>query len=84
MFDTPTFLAFASAAFAGFMAVGVAVSGRRMLPHWLFAAGMAVLAVECLCSGQLATALLPDQVAFWQSGNFRRRHCSQAYGWLSV
>jgi len=70
MFDTPAFLAFSSAAIAGAMAIGVAFSGRRLLAHRLFAAGMAVLAVESVFSGSAANALLPDQIVYWQKWGF--------------
>lgn len=36
-------------------------------PHWLFVAGMAVLAVEGVFTGLSAAAVLPDRAAYWQT-----------------
>src|SRR5882724_2419599 len=59
-------LAFSSGLLAGALAFGVFFQSRRAIQHWLFAAGMATLALESLCAGFAADAVLPEEVAYWQ------------------
>ena len=58
-------LAFASAIFAGAMAIAVAWYERRAVAHWSFAAGMAVLAIESFCSGMAMDAVFSEAVVYW-------------------
>lgn len=65
--DTATILAFAAALGAGLLALSVARSARRSLPHWCFVAGMGLLSVESVFCGLTQTALLPEQMVYWQN-----------------
>jgi len=65
--DFAYIFAFASALFAGAIAVVIALSARRSIAHWSLATGMAALAAESVCSGFAADALLPDEIVHWQS-----------------
>ncbi len=59
-------LAFASATLAGIIALGAAIRAERASERWAFAAGMAVLAVERVCSGLMASAGSPYAMFQWQ------------------
>jgi len=59
-------LTFGSAALAGIIAIGAAIRAGRAVERWAFAAGMAVLAVERICSGLMATAISPYAMFQWQ------------------
>ncbi len=60
-------LAFASALFAGTMAVTVVWHERRSAAHWSFVVGTLLLALESLFSGLSADALLPEDLLWWQN-----------------
>ncbi len=64
--NTPVILAFASAGFSGALAVAALWQGRRSLSHWLFTAGMLVLAVERVLAGMSLLASDPKETASWQ------------------
>ena len=59
-------LPFASAACSGALAIGVLFRARRSVARWTFAAGMAVLAAEGVCSGLTAGATSPEGIIYWQ------------------
>jgi putative PEP-CTERM system histidine kinase len=59
-------IGFTSAAAAGGILVGAAVSARRAVARWAFVAGMALLGVESLFSALSAAATATEQVAYWQ------------------
>src|SRR5437588_6277565 len=65
--DCAFIFAFASALFAGAIAVAMASTARRSIAHWSLAAGMTAMAVESICSGFAADALLPDETVYWQN-----------------
>src|SRR5512140_122376 len=58
-------VAFAAAVVAGSIALGVALSARKVA-HWLFVGGMVALAVESLMVGLSRYALLPERALLWQ------------------
>jgi putative PEP-CTERM system histidine kinase len=60
-------LACSSAILAGITALLVAFSSQRSLPHWFFVAGMSLLALESLCNGFAADAVLPDEFHRWKT-----------------
>jgi len=60
-------LAFLSAFCAGAMALAVVFLERRSRAHWLFAIGMALLAVERLFAGFAADSFLADEAAAWHN-----------------
>ena len=59
-------LPFASAACAGVLAIAGLIKAQRSASRWSFAAGMAVLAAESLCTGRVATATSPELIVQWQ------------------
>lgn len=59
-------LAFAGAFCAGVMAVAAAVRGRRIVSHWCFIGGMAVLAAESVFAGLVASGADLDGRADWE------------------
>ena len=56
-----------SALMAGGIALASACRAKPTVPHWSFAAGMAVLAFESFCFGLAGDGLLADTTAYWQS-----------------
>ncbi len=63
-----TFLAFASAAFSGVLALSVLVRRDRSLAHWAFSCGMLVLAgVNCAYGFELGS-IEPKKILAWQNG----------------
>ncbi len=60
-----------AAALAGVgIAVAVLLPDRRSVAKWMFAAGMAILAMESYCSGRAASAAqleAPDEVLYWEN-----------------
>lgn len=54
------------AIFAGVLAIVVAFSARRAQPHWFFVGGMVMLALESVCNGLAADAVLETQLAHWK------------------
>jgi putative PEP-CTERM system histidine kinase len=67
-------LAFSASLGAGLLALAVARDARRSLPNWCFVAGMGLLSAESLFSGLTQTALVPDQIVYWQ--NWRLAVCA--------
>lgn len=59
-------LNFASALFAGLLALTLFSRQFRSLPRWAFSAGMLALAAESLFSGLAARSVLLEAVAHWQ------------------
>jgi putative PEP-CTERM system histidine kinase len=60
-------LALCSSLLAGGIALATACRAKPTVPHWSFAAGMAILAVESFFFGLGGDGLLPDTIAYWQS-----------------
>src|SRR5436190_9294007 len=60
--STPTLLAYASAAFAALLGIIVLCTGKRFVAQWLFAAGMAVLAIENVIVGQITNSFELDEI----------------------
>ena len=75
-------LALVSSVLAGCIALGTACRAKSTVPHWSFAAGMAVLAAERFCLGLSEDGLLPDTVAYWQGWGFCIRSLLPAI-WLA-
>ncbi|MEO5961433.1 MAG: XrtA/PEP-CTERM system histidine kinase PrsK [Opitutaceae bacterium] len=57
--------AYAGAACAGALAVAGALSARRLVARWSFAAGMALLAVESIFAGRGAVEVTPEAIKRW-------------------
>jgi hypothetical protein len=66
--NTPVIFAYASAAFAGMLALGGAFRARRSVSRWAFVAGMAVLALERVCTGLSAGTPLLANMDYWKGG----------------
>ena len=66
--NTPVIFAYASAAFAGILALGGAFRARRSVSRWAFVAGMAVLALERVCTGLSAGTPLLANMDYWKGG----------------
>jgi putative PEP-CTERM system histidine kinase len=67
--STPTILAYLSAAFAALLGVVVLCRGKRSIAQWLFAAGMACLAVENLFVAQTTNSFDIGEIAqsqYWR------------------
>jgi len=62
-------LAFSAALGSGLLALALAVArdAPRSLPRWCFVAGMGLLSAESIFSGLSQTALLPEQMVYWQN-----------------
>jgi len=59
-------LSFLGASCAVVVTLALAASERRSVPYGLFLAGMSLLALECLCTGLAADAVMPEQKRSWQ------------------
>ncbi len=64
--DFPTLLPFTGAALGGAVAIAVAIRARRSVPDWALAAGLVVLAADCVLIGFSARAPVYGEVMQWQ------------------
>ncbi len=63
-------IAFLAALFSAALAAAVLSRKRRSVAAWCFSAGMLVFALESLLAGMSLGAVLPDDIAFWQTLGF--------------
>jgi putative PEP-CTERM system histidine kinase len=63
---TFSLLPFGSAVCGGILAIGMLLRKRRSVADWAFAAGMAVLASESVCSGFSIRATSMEEIVRWQ------------------
>jgi putative PEP-CTERM system histidine kinase len=67
--DIAAILAFSAALASGLLALAIAFARDvgPSLPRWCFVAGMGLLSAESTLSGLSQTALLPEQMVYWQN-----------------
>lgn len=64
--NAPTNLAYASAIFAALLGLFVLCRAKRSVPQWLFAAGMAMLAIENAIVAQITNSFDIIEIERWQ------------------